>query len=71
MLCGYSGSSDDNKTRKKAENFKLEIWFADDQDVHMRQQLSKVGLKMLMSYFCESRSCMCRRSWDIRYDNIM
>ena len=49
MLCGYSGSSNDNKTRKKAENFKLEIWFADDQDVHMRQQLSKVGLKMLMS----------------------
>ena len=42
----FAGSSDEdifndqsaNKTRKKAENLKFEIWFADDQDVHMRLQ---------------------------------
>ena len=54
--------------RKKDENLKFEIWFTDDQDVHMRPQTYKVSLKMLMSYFYESRSCMWWRSWDIRYE---
>ena len=66
---GYFNGQSANKTRKKAENLKFEIWFADHQDVHMRQQTLTVSLKMWMSYFCESRSCMWRRSWDIRYDN--
>ena len=47
----------------------FEIWFTDDQDVHMRLQTLKVSLKKLISYLYESRSCMWRRSWDIRYDN--
>ena len=34
---------------KKAENLKFEIWITDNQDVHMRLQIFKVGLKMLMS----------------------
>ena len=50
------------KREKKAENLKFEILFTDDQDVHMRQQTLKISPKMLMSYFCESRSCMWRRS---------
>ena len=77
MLVEFAGSSDEdilmiksaNKTRKKAENLKFEIWFADDQDVHTRLQTLKVSLKMLMSYFYESRSDVWRRSWDIRYDD--
>ena len=72
MLVEFAGSSDEdilmiksaNKTRKKAENLKFEIWFTDDRDVHL-----KVSLKMLILYFSESQSCMWRRSWDIRYDN--
>ena len=66
---GYFNDQSANKTRKKAENLKFEIWFADDQDVHMRLQTLKVSLKMLISYFYESRSGLWRRSWDIRYDN--
>ena len=66
---GYFNDQSANKTRKKVENLKFEIWFADDQDVHMRLQTLKVSLKMLMSYFYESRSDVWRRSWDIRYDN--
>ena len=66
---GYFNDQSANKTRKKAENLKFEIWFADDQDVHMRLQTLKVSLKMLISYFYESRSGVWRRSWDIRYDN--
>ena len=50
------------KTREKVENLNIEIWITEDQDVHMRQQTLKVSL-------CESRSCMWRQSWDIRYDN--
>ena len=77
MLVEFAGSSDEdilmiksaNKTRKKAENLKFEIWFTDNRDLHMRLQIFKVSLKMLLSYFYESRSCMWRRSWDIRYDN--
>ena len=59
---GYFNGQSANKTRKKAENLKFEILFAEDQDVHMRQQTLTVSLKMWMSYFCESRSCMWRRS---------
>ena len=66
---GYFNDQSANKTRKKAENLKFEIWFADDQVVHTRLQTLKVSLKMLMSYFYESRSGVWRRSWDIRYDN--
>ena len=58
-----------NKTRKKAENLKFEICLTHDRDVHMRLQIFKVSLKMLMSYFYKSRSCVWKRSWDIRYDN--
>ena len=53
---GYFNDQSANETRKKAENLKFEIWFADDQDVYMRLQTLRVGLKMLMSYFYESRS---------------
>ena len=66
---GYFNDQSANKTRKKAENLKFEIWFADDQDVPLRLQTLKVILKMLISYFYESRSGVWRRSWDIRYDN--
>ena len=66
---GYFNDQSANKTRKKAENLKFEIWFADDQDVHTRLQTLKVSLKMLMSYFYESRRGVWRRSWDIRFDN--
>ena len=66
---GYFNDQSANKTQKKAENLKFEMWFTDDQDVHMRLQIFKVSLKMLMSYFYKSRGCMRRRSWDIRYDN--
>ena len=65
----YFNDQSANKKRKKAENLKFEIWFTDDQDVHMRLQTLKVSLKMLMSYFYKSRSDVWRRSWDIRYDN--
>ena len=51
-----------NKMRIKSENLKSEICFTDDQDVHMRLQTLKVSIKMLMTYFYESRSCMWRRS---------
>ena len=43
------------RKKKKAENLKFEIWFPEDQDVRMRQQTFTVSLKMLMSYFYESR----------------
>ena len=66
---GYVKDQSANKTQKKAENLKFEIWFTDDQDVHMRLKLFKVSLKMLMFYFSESRSFMWKRSWDIRYEN--
>ena len=66
---GYFNDQSANKTRRKAENWKFEIWFADDRDVHMRLQTLKVSLNMLMSYFYESRSDVWRRSWDIRYDD--
>ena len=46
---GYFNDQSANKTRKKVENLKFEIWFADDQDVHMRLQTLKVSLKMLIS----------------------
>ena len=36
-----------------------------DQDVHMRLQTLKVSLRMLISYFYESQSCMCEQSRDI------
>ena len=65
----YFNDQSANKTRKKAENLKFKIWFTDDQDVHMRLQIFKVNLKMFMSYFYELRSCMWRRSWDIRFGN--
>ena len=67
MTRGYFNNQSANKTEKKAEDLKFEIWFADNRDVHMRLQIFKVSLKMLMSYFYESRSCMW--GWDIRYDN--
>ena len=65
----YFNDQSANKTRKKAENLKFKILFTDDQDVHMRLQIFKVNLKMFMSYFYELRSCMWRRSWDIRFGN--
>ena len=70
-LFGYVYFNDQsaNKRQIKAENLKFKIWFTDDQDVHMRLQIFKVSLKMLMSYFYKSRSCVWKRSWDIRYDN--
>ena len=36
-----------------------------DQDVHMRLQTLKVSLRMLISYFYESQSCMCEQLRDI------
>ena len=36
-----------------------------DQDVHMRLQTLKVSVRMLISYFYESQSCMCEQSRDI------
>ena len=36
-----------------------------DQDVHMRLQTLKVSLRMLISCFYESQSCMCEQSRDI------
>ena len=56
---GYFWGQSANKTRKKAEILKFEILFPEDQDVHMRQQTFKVNLKMLMSYFYESRPFFC------------
>ena len=41
---GYFNDQSANKTRKKAENLKFEIWFTNDQDVHMRLQTLKVSL---------------------------
>ena len=61
---GYFIDQSANKTQKKAENLNSEIWFTEDQHVHMRQQPLKVSLKMLMSYFY----FIFRRSWDIWYD---
>ena len=49
---GYFNDQSVNKTRKKAENWKFEMRYTNDQDVHTRQQTLKVSLKMLMSYFC-------------------
>ena len=62
----YFNDQSANKKRKKAENLKFEIWFTDDQDVHMRLQTLKVSLKMLISSL---KMLMWRRLWDIRYDN--
>ena len=70
----FAGSSDEDtsliKVRKKRKKRpkKFEIWFTEDQDVHMRQQTLNFSLKMLMSYFYESRCFIWRRSWDIWYD---
>ena len=66
---GYFNDQSANKMRIKSENLKFEICFTDDQDVHMRLQTLKVSIKMLMTYFYESRSCMWRRSWDICDNN--
>ena len=57
---GYFMDQSANKTQKKAENLKFEIWFTEDQHVHMRQQPLKISHKMLMSYFYESRSFIWR-----------
>ena len=46
----YFNDQSTNKPRKKPENLKFEIWFAEDQDVQIRQQTLKVSLKMLMCY---------------------
>ena len=53
---GYFNDQSANKRQIKAENLKFEIWFTDNQDVHMRLQIFKVSFKMLMSYFYKSRS---------------
>ena len=55
-------------TYKKAKNMKFEIWFTDDQYVHMRLQTWWVSLQMLISYSFKSQSCLWRWSWDIQYD---
>ena len=55
---GYFNDQSANKRQIKAENLKFEIWFTDNQDVHMRLQIFKVSFKMLMSYFYKSRSCV-------------
>ena len=47
---GYFNDQSTNKTRKKPENLKFEIWFTGNQDVQMRQETLKVSLKMLMFY---------------------
>ena len=65
---GYFCGQSTDKTRKKAENLKFEIWFTDNQHVHLRKQTFKISLKMLMSYFCESRRFFWRRSWEICYN---
>ena len=52
ILVEFAGSSDEDmlrikvrtKRKKKPENLKFEIWFTDDQDVHMRLQIFKVSL---------------------------
>ena len=72
----FAGSSDEGtfvdkvqtKSEKKTENLKFEIWFTDNQHVHLRKQTFKISLKMLMSYFCESRRFFWRRSREICYD---
>ena len=80
QLCGYSWSLWALRMRifqwskckvNTEKGGKLEVWDLnyDNQDVHTRLQIFKVSLKMLMSYFYESRSGLWRRSWDMRYDN--
>ena len=49
MTRGYFNNQSANKTEKKAEDLKFEIWFADNRDVHMRLQIFKVSLKMLLN----------------------
>ena len=70
---GYFSDQSANKMRKNAENLKLEIWFTEDQHVHMRLQTLKVSHKMLMSYFYESRSFIKRHReifTTIKEDNL-
>ena len=49
MTRGYFNNQSANKTEKKAEDLKFEIWFAGNRDVHMRLQIFKVSLKMLLN----------------------
>ena len=44
MTRGYFNIQRANKTEKKAEDLKFEIWFADNRDVHVRLQIFKVSL---------------------------
>ena len=70
---GYFSDQSANKTQKEAENLKFEIWFTEDQHVHMRQQTLKVSHKMLMTYFYESRSFIwrhCEIFATIKEDNL-
>ena len=45
------------KREKRPKNLKFEICLTHDRDVHMRLQIFKVSLKILMSYFYKSRGC--------------
>ena len=47
MTRGYFNNQSANKTEKKAEDLKFEIWFAGNRDVHMRLQIFKVSLNKL------------------------
>ena len=76
ILVEFAGSSDEDilmiKVRTKREKGS-KTWSLrfDLLTIKMctRLQTLRVSLKMLMSYFYESRSDVWRRSWDIRYDN--
>ena len=72
ILMEFAGSLEENiliiKVRTKREK-RPRTWGMGFESLTIKMCTWEVSLKMLMSYFYESRSCIWRRSWDIRYDD--
>ena len=59
MTWGYFNNQSANKTEKKAEDLKFEIWFSDNRDAHMRLQIFKVSLEMLICLTSMNHEVVC------------
>ena len=59
MTRGYFNNQSANKTEKKAEDLKFEIWFSDNRDAHMRLQIFKVSLEMLICLTSMNHEVVC------------
>ena len=59
MTRGYFNNQSANKTEKKAEDLKFEIWFSDNRDAHKRLQIFKVSLEMLICLTSMNHEVVC------------